>query len=399
MRQRNQMKVLESIYVLRNLLRVSPVLLILACVWLLYTDNVYGDETANVQPASQQQEPPQTKYFDRAELTELVGPIALYSDDLLALVLGAVAHPVQAISAARRVMQQSANNTSIDYESDWHPSVVALTHYPQALLRFDQDLQWTERLHQAVAQQNNDVLTAIQAFRRSATESQALSSNEHVVVEDDGNFIRIRQRNPELIHVPDYQPRNVVEVSPAPTHRIIHRTKYQPVVYRSYPRFDPYYYHQSVHDSFWYDPFWNDPLWGINGHGFLSWRDRHRHHPRAHRWWHKKHRHHHKSYNRHGSDVIPQGKHRSRQTKVIAAKKNTGHRSPRRHHSVNAFNQPMFENNRRTAPRTTRPPAQPGKPKRATAHDRKKQSERRYTPEKKAIMHKHQPAAPTRPIR
>ena len=287
MRQRNQMKVLESIYVLRNLLRVSPVLLILACVWLLYTDNVYGQETADVQPASQQQEPPQTKYFDRAELIELVGSIALYSDDLLALVLGAVAHPVQAISAARRVMQQSANNTSIDYESDWHPSVVALTHYPQALLRFDQDLQWTERLHQAVAQQNNDVLTAIQAFRRSAIESQALSSNEQVVVEDDGNFIRIRQRNPELIHVPDYQPRNVVEVSPAPTHRIIHRTKYQPVVYRSYPRFDPYYHHRSVHDSFWYDPFWNDPLWGINGHGFLSWRDRHRHHPRAHRWWHK----------------------------------------------------------------------------------------------------------------
>ena len=203
------------------------------------------------------------------------------------LVLGAVAHPVQAISAARRVMQQSANNTSIDYESDWHPSVVALTHYPQALLRFDQDLQWTERLHQAVAQQNNDVLTAIQAFRRSAIESQALSSNEQVVVEDDGSFIRIRQRNPELIHVPDYQPRNVVEVSPAPTHRIIHRTKYQPVVYRSYPCFDPYYHHRSVHDSLWYDPFWNDPLWGINGHGFLSWRDRHRHHPRAHRWWHK----------------------------------------------------------------------------------------------------------------
>ena len=249
MRQRNQIKVLESIYVLRNLIRVSPVLVILASVWLLYTDNVYGQETADVQPASQQQEPPQTKYFDRAELIELVGSIALYSDDLLALVLGAVAHPVQAISAARRVMQQSANNTSIDYESDWHPSVVALTHYPQALLRFDQDLQWTERLHQAVAQQNNDVLTAIQAFRRSAIESQALSSNEHVVVEDDGNFIRIRQRNPELIHVPDYQPRNVVEVSPAPTHRSSIELNTSRSL-SSYPRFDPYYHHRSVYDPF-----------------------------------------------------------------------------------------------------------------------------------------------------
>jgi hypothetical protein len=399
MRQRNQMKELESIYVLRNLFRVSPVLLILACVWLLYTDYVYGEEAVDVKPASQQQASPQTKYFDQTELRELVGPIALYSDDLLALVLGAVAHPVQAISAARRVMQQSGNNTSIDYESDWHPSVVALTHYPQALLRFDQDLQWTERLHQAVAKQNKDVLTAIQAFRRSATESQALSSNEHLVVEDDGNFIRIRQRNPELIHVPDYQPRNVVEVSLAATHKIIHRTKYQPVVYRSYPRFDPYYDHRSVHDPFWYDPFWNDPLWGINGHGFLSRHDRHRHHPRTHRWWHKKHRRHHKSYNRHGSDAIPEGEHRSRHTKVIATGENTDHRSPRRHHSVNAFNQPMFENNRRTTLRTTRPPAQPGKPKRATERDRKKQPERRYTPDKKPIMHMPKLAAPTGPIK
>ena len=399
MRQRNQMKELESIYVLRNLFRVSPVLLILACVWLLYTDYVYGEEAVDVKPASQQQASPQTKYFDQTELRELVGPIALYSDDLLALVLGAVAHPVQAISAARRVMQQSGNNTSIDYGPDWHPSVVALTHYPQVLLRFDQDLQWTERLHQAAAKQNKDVLTAIQAFRRSATESQALSSNEHLVVEDDGNFIRIRQRNPELIHVPDYQPRNVVEVSPAPTHKIIHRTKYQPVVYRSYPRFDPYYHHGSVYDPFWYDPFWNDQLWGVNGRVFLSWRDRHAHHPRTQRWRHKKHRRNHKSRSRHGSDAIPQGKHRSRHTKVIASKKNPSHGSARRHHSVNAFNRPMFENHRVTKPRTTRPPAQRSKPKRATERDHKKQPERRYTPDKKPTMHMPKLAAPTGPIK
>ena len=399
MRQRNQMKELESIYVLSNLLRVSPVLLILGCIWLLYTDKVYGQETVNTKPAPPQQAPPQTKYFDQTELRELVGPIALYSDDLLALVLGAVAHPAQALSAARRVIQQHNTGAAIDYEPDWNPSVVALTHYPQALLRFDQDLQWTERLHQAVARQNKDVLTAIQAFRRRAKETQAFSSTGHVVVEDDGNFIRIRQRNPELIHVPDYQPRNVVAVSPAPTRKIVHRTQYQPIVYRSYTRFDPYYHNRSVHDPFWYDPFWNDPLWGINGHVFLSWRDRHAHHPRTHRWWHKKHRRHHKSQSRLSSDAIPQGKHRSRHTKVIATKKNTGHRSPRRHHSVNAFNQPMFENHRVTKPRTTRPEAQPGKPTRTTKHDRKKQSERRYTPEKKAIMHKHRPAAPARPIR
>ena len=66
MHQRNRVKELESIYVPRSLSRVSPVLLILACVWLLYTDYVYGEEAADVKPKSRQQAPPQTKYFDTA---------------------------------------------------------------------------------------------------------------------------------------------------------------------------------------------------------------------------------------------------------------------------------------------------------------------------------------------
>ena len=181
MRQRRQLHHVDSIYVLRNLFRVSPLLLTLGCMSLVYTENAYGNEVVEATPAPLSAEQLAQPAFDESQLQELVGPIALYSDDLLALVLGAAAHPVQAISAARRVKQQRDTDTPIDYEPDWHPSVIALTHYPQVLERFDQDLQWTQSMHQAVQRQNTGILKAIQSFRRIAIETQNLSSTEHII--------------------------------------------------------------------------------------------------------------------------------------------------------------------------------------------------------------------------
>jgi hypothetical protein len=399
MRQPNQLKELETCYVLRNFFRISPTLLILACIWLWYAEPAYGQEVIDVTPAPLQEQEQQHPRLDETQLQQIVGPIALYSDDLLALVLGAAAHPVQAISAARRVTQQNNSATAIDYDPDWHPSVVALTHYPQALQRFDQDLQWTQQLHEAVRWQNKELLNAIQTFRRNAHKGQALYSSEHVVVEDDGSFIRIRQRHPELIYVPDYQPRNVVVVRSEPTHKIIHRTWYQPIVYRSYNRFDPYYHPRAVHDPFWYDPFWNDPLWGVNSHGFLTWRDRHTPRPRAirkaKRWWHKPRKRAHSPRASHTVASTPKAKYRRR----TDPNNEPSHRQPRKHHSVNAFNQPMFENNRGLSPRTVRPKTQPSTPKRATRHNSQNNGQRRYNSDAKPIMNNRQPARASGPIR
>ncbi len=403
MRQPNQLKELETSDVLRNFFRSSPILLILACIWLWYAKPAYGQEVIDVTPAplqeQKQEQERQSPRFDETQLQQIVGPIALYSDDLLALVLGAAAHPVQAISAARRVTQQSNSGTTIDYDSDWHPSVVALTHYPQALQRFDQDLQWTQQLHEAVRWQNKGLLNAIQTFRRNARKGHALSSTEHVVVEDDGRFIRIRQSNPELIHVPDYQPRNVVEVRYEPTHKIIHRTRYQPIVYRSYDRFDPYYHPLSVHDPFWYDPFWNDPLWGVNSHGFLSWRDHYTPHPRAmrkaKRWWHKPRRRARNPSASHTVASIP----KAESSRRADPNNEPNHRQPRKHHSVNAFNRPMFENNRGLSPRTVRPKTQPSAPRRATRQNSQDNGQRRYNPDAKPMMHNRQPARTLGPIK
>ena len=66
------------------------------------------------------------------ELQELVGPIALYPDDLLAIVLPASAYPLQVVEAARFV-EAYKNDSSLEPSPDWDESIVALTNYPEVL--------------------------------------------------------------------------------------------------------------------------------------------------------------------------------------------------------------------------------------------------------------------------
>ena len=123
--------------------------------------------------------------------------------------LGAAAHPLQVISAARRLKERRNSGEPINYNPNWHPSVVALTHYPQVLERFDRDLEWTQMLHQAVQEQNDKVLAAVQSFAGWPANTN-LSNTDQVIVQEDEDFIRIRQRDPKVIYVPDYQPKDVV---------------------------------------------------------------------------------------------------------------------------------------------------------------------------------------------
>lgn len=393
MRQRRLLQQTESIYVLRNLFRVSPLLIIIATLWLLHAETVAASEATNAPPAVaiDVAQPARKTAFDSIQLQNLISPIALYSDDLLALVLSAAAHPLQAISAARRINEQRNSGAPLDYESDWHPSVVALTHYPQALERFDQDLQWAQHLHRAVLEQNAEVLEAVQAFRRQAVQSQVLTDNQHIVVEMDDDFVRIRQRHPEVIYIPDYQPRSAVIVRHATIPSVRYRTHKRPIVYASYGRFDPYRSSHFRNDPFWRDPFWSDPLWGMNGGVFLSWRDHrwghHRSSPRrAKRWQRQHHRRIHKSHNAYTH--VPRKRIKSTKNRLQHSNTgaNRGQRQSSRHHHVDAFNQPMFENQRgkgaRDADPNPRPRQRPGRPNTSD----KGQHTRRYTPDKRPIM-------------
>ena len=163
------------------------------------------------------------------ELHALVAPVAFYPDDLLAIVLPATTQPLQVVEAARFLEKQKANK-DLKPNENWDPSILALLNYPEVITLMNDDLDWTQRLGNAVMDQQQGVLEAIQAARGEATAAGALKSDEKQTVVTENNTIVIESSDPEVIYVPTYDPAPVVEH---------HYVNYPPPVY-STPY--PYYY-------------------------------------------------------------------------------------------------------------------------------------------------------------
>jgi len=116
-----------------------------------------------------------------AELEELVGPVALYPDELLAVVLPASTFPVQVVQAAR-FLDKKQSDPSLEPSQSWDQSVLAIINYPEAVEKLNADLEWTERLGDAVLYQQDDVLDAVQQFRSRAQAAGNLESNKQQIV-------------------------------------------------------------------------------------------------------------------------------------------------------------------------------------------------------------------------
>src|SRR5690606_24260413 len=80
----------------------------------------------------------------REELEALVGPVALYPDKLLAIVLPASTYPLEIVQAAR-FLEQLENDSSLEPDEAWDDSVTALLNYPQVVQMMNDDIDWTWR--------------------------------------------------------------------------------------------------------------------------------------------------------------------------------------------------------------------------------------------------------------
>lgn len=200
-----------------------------------------------------------------AELQELVAPVALYPDDLIAIVLPSSTYPLQ-IVAASRYREAVAENDGADQkhepDEEWDESIVALLNYPEALALLNEDLDWTWRLGEAVTLQQEDVLAAISEFRRLAAAAGNLSSDEYQEVATDDEHVTIRSRDPEVIYVPYYDPDSVT----------VNQIKR---VYHYYPDPYPVYYYPYAYGHRFYD---HHLFWGINSFFLLSWSNAHLYH-------------------------------------------------------------------------------------------------------------------------
>ncbi len=158
------------------------------------------------------QAPPAPAYSQQSpdQLQQLVAPIALYPDSLVAQILAASTFPAQIVEADRWVqnhqdLKGDALAQAVD-KMDWDPSVKALTAFPSVLGNMDKNISWTSSLGDAYYNQQQDVMDAIQAMRQKAEQAGNLKSTPQQTVQNQGSTIVIQPANPQVVYVPAYNP-------------------------------------------------------------------------------------------------------------------------------------------------------------------------------------------------
>ncbi len=148
--------------------------------------------------------------FRQEELDQILAPIALYPDSLLAQILMASTYPIEVVQADRWVKQYrnlppDALNDVLDRQS-WDPSVKALVPFPNILSMMSERIDWTQMVGDAFLAQEADVMDSIQRLRAKAYAAGNLQSNQQLAVSRQGAIIVIEPINPQVVYVPIYSP-------------------------------------------------------------------------------------------------------------------------------------------------------------------------------------------------
>ena len=180
-----------------------------------------------VPPATRGQEtaPP---VFKPEELEQILAPVALYPDALLAQVLMASTYPLEVVQADRWAQQNQglapeALTAALEQQA-WDPSVKSLVNFPQVLTMMGEKLDWTQKLGDAFLAQQQDVMNTVQSLRKKAADAGNLetTAEQKVIVEQE--TIVIEAASPQVVYVPTYNPTVVYGAWP-------------------YPAYPPYYYY------------------------------------------------------------------------------------------------------------------------------------------------------------
>ena len=177
----------------------------------------YQDPQTQAPPAqatpqggqSPAQAPPYTQQTPE-QLQQLVAPIALYPDSLVAQILAASTFPEQVVEADRWVqanpdLKGEALGKAVD-QQPWDPSVKALTAFPAVLGNMDKNLSWTSSLGDAYYNQQQDVMDAVQVMRKKAEDAGNLKTTPQQTVTTQGSTVVIQPASPDIVYVPAYNP-------------------------------------------------------------------------------------------------------------------------------------------------------------------------------------------------
>jgi uncharacterized membrane protein YgcG len=184
------------------------VLLTLVLLFAASPQNLLADPAppapapAAPSPAYAQQTPEQ--------LQQLVAPIALYPDSLVAQILAASTFPEQVVEADRWVqahpdLKGEALAKAVD-QQPWDPSVKALTAFPSVLGNMDKNLSWTSTLGDAYYNQQENLLDAVQVMRQRAQQAGTLKNTPQETVATEDSTISIEPSSSDTVYVPQYDP-------------------------------------------------------------------------------------------------------------------------------------------------------------------------------------------------
>ncbi|HWY27247.1 MAG TPA: DUF3300 domain-containing protein [Candidatus Angelobacter sp.] len=187
-------------------------LLSFALLFATLPPNLAAYQQDSQEPAQDSQNGQASTYTQQTpeQLQQLVAPIALYPDSLVAQVLAASTFPEQVVEADRWVQENpdlkgDALGHAVD-QQPWDPSVKALTAFPSVLGNMDKNLSWTSSLGDAYYNQQQDVMDAVQVMRQRAEEAGNLKSTPQQNVTTQDSTIEIEPANPEVVYVPAYDP-------------------------------------------------------------------------------------------------------------------------------------------------------------------------------------------------
>ncbi len=171
--------------------------------WILVSGTLCPPLPAQTEPAPVVSQSPE-------QLQQLVAPIALYPDELVAQILAAATYPPDVVEADRWLQQNSNLKGqelagAVDKQS-WDSSVKALTQFPSVLANMDKNLSWTSSLGEAFVKQPQQVMDAVQTMRRRAQDAGNLKTTPQQAVKTEGHTIVIEPAESSVVYIPEYDP-------------------------------------------------------------------------------------------------------------------------------------------------------------------------------------------------
>jgi hypothetical protein len=175
---------------------------IVICILVCSLIMPYGVVAQNGSPSS--------SLFSKEQLAQMLAPIALYPDSLLAQILMASTYPLEIVQADRWVKEnRSLKGDALDkqlLDKTWDVSVKSLCHFPDVLAEMSKNLDRTAKLGDAFLAQQKEVMDTVQELRRKAQQAGNLKSTKEQTVVVEKETIVIQPATSSVVYVPAYNP-------------------------------------------------------------------------------------------------------------------------------------------------------------------------------------------------